>query len=73
MQDLFKFEISSVTELVLGGNANYPVKRLQWKTVTGIAAHVLTTIQYPHCCMYNKLSNASIRLHNYIMYKFHHN
>ncbi len=47
-QDLFLFEISSVTELVLGGNANYPVKRLQWKTVTGIAAHVLTTLQYPH-------------------------
>lgn len=36
MQDLFVFEISSVTELVLGGNAKAPLERLKWKTTQGL-------------------------------------
>jgi len=35
LQDVFTFSISDVTELILSANADYPVKRLEWKTTTG--------------------------------------
>ena len=35
MQDVFPYEISSVTEMGLAANTGTPLPRLKWKTVNG--------------------------------------
>ncbi len=55
-QDLFRFSVSDVTELVLGANADYPINRLPWKTVTGthIGTYCLAfnIIVHERCAVY---------------------
>ena len=48
LQDLFVFEITSVTELALGANTKLPVNRLKWTTDCKYNIVKYNIVEYRH-------------------------